>query len=114
MGISVFGYENKEKRPIHVSKKCCEDKHVDLLLKVEEERKHYLLNKDFNTLHHERKHFCCYCLHAFVTEEILKCQIKDCFNINGKQTIKMPKKGEYLKFKNFERFKITIHDLCRF
>ena len=29
----------------------------------------------------------------------------DCFKINGKQTIKMPKKGEY---------KITIHDLCRF
>ena len=29
--------------------------------------------------------------------------IKDCFKINGKQTIKMPKKGEYVKFKNFER-----------
>ena len=24
--ISVFGYENKEKYPIHVSKKCCEEK----------------------------------------------------------------------------------------
>ena len=29
IGISVFGYENKEKHPIYVSKKCCEDKHVD-------------------------------------------------------------------------------------
>ena len=32
IGISVFGYENKEKYPIYVSKQCCEEKHVDLLL----------------------------------------------------------------------------------
>ena len=32
IGISVFGYENKEKYPIYVSKICCEEKHVDLLL----------------------------------------------------------------------------------
>ena len=56
-----------------------------------------------HSLHRGRKHFCCYCLHAFITEEILKCHIKDCFKINGKQTIKMPKKVEYLKFKHFER-----------
>ena len=30
--INVFGYEDKEKYPVYVSKKCCEDKHVDLLL----------------------------------------------------------------------------------
>ena len=68
-------------------------------------------------LHRGRKHFCCYCLHAFITEEILKRHIKDCFKINGKQTIKMPKKGEYVKFKNFEtkkKKKIPIHDLCGF
>ena len=29
--------------------------------------------------------------------------MKDCFKINGKQTIKVPKKGEYVKFKNFEK-----------
>ena len=39
IGISVFGYENKEKHPIYVSKKCCEEKHVDLLLMGEEEKK---------------------------------------------------------------------------
>ena len=54
-------------------------------------------------LHHGRKHPCRYCVHAFVTEEILKRHIKDWFKINGKQTIKMSKKGEYVKFKNFER-----------
>ena len=40
---------------------------------------------------------------AFKTAEKSKCQIKDCFKINDKQTIKMTKKGEYIKFKTFER-----------
>ena len=40
---------------------------------------------------------------AFIKEEVLKRHIKDSFKINGKQTIKIPKKGEYVKFKNFER-----------
>ena len=54
-------------------------------------------------LHHERKHFCCYCLHALTTEDILEHHFKGCFKIKGKKTIKMPKKGEYVKFKNSER-----------
>ena len=62
IGISVFGYENKVKYPIYVSKKCCEDKHVDLLL-GEGEKKHYVLIKDLNTfmydhtLHHGKNIF---------------------------------------------------------
>ena len=56
-----------------------------------------------HTLHRRRKHFCCYCLQAFSPEEILKGHIKDCFEINGKQTIIVPKKCEYIKFKNFGR-----------
>ena len=56
-----------------------------------------------HTLRRGRKHFCRYYLQAFSTEEILKSHIKDCFKINGKQRIIMPKKGEYVKFKNYER-----------
>ena len=56
-----------------------------------------------HSLHRGRKLFCRYCLHAFITEEILKPHIKDCFKINGKQAIKMPNKGQYVKFKNFKR-----------
>ena len=73
--ISVFSYENKERRSIYVSKKCCEEKHVDLLLTEEERKRHYVLIKYFNTfmydhtLHCRRKHFCRYCLQAFNTEE---------------------------------------------
>ena len=40
---------------------------------------------------------------VFSSEEILKIHIKDCFKINGKQRIIMPKKGEFVKFKNYER-----------
>ena len=55
------------------------------------------------TLHGGRKHFSCYCLQAFSTEEIFKHHIKDCFKINGKQSVKMLKKGVYAKFTNFKR-----------
>ena len=85
ISISVFGYENKEKHPISVSKKYCEEKHVHLLVTGEEGKRHYV------------------CLQDFSTEGISKRHIKDCFKINGKQRIIMPKKGENFKFKNYER-----------
>ena len=78
------------------------------MTKVEGKR-HYVLTKDFNTfiyhhtLHCAGKHFCSYCLQAISAEETIKHHNKDCFKINGKQRIKMPKKGEYVKFKNFEQ-----------
>ena len=88
IGISVFGYENKEKHPIYVPKKCCEEKHVDLLLTGE---KGNVLLKNFNSFmydhdknvffydHNGKNHFWCYFLQSFSTEEILNRHIKDCF-----------------------------------
>ena len=55
------------------------------------------------SLHRGRKYFCRYCLHPFVTEEILKRHIKDYFKINGKQTSKMPKKSEHVKLKKYKQ-----------
>ena len=107
--IIVFGYKNREKHLIYISKKYYEKKHVDLLLIREEGKKRCVFIKYFNTsmydntLHHKRKQFCLYCLKAFSTEEILKSHIKDSLKINGKQRIIMPKKGEFVKFKNYER-----------
>ena len=89
-------------------KKCCEEKHVGLVLLGEEGKGHVLI-KDFNTfvydhtLHPGRKHLCSYCLQAFSTEEIIKRHLKDCFKSNGKQIIILPKKDGYVKFKNSER-----------
>ena len=105
--ISVFGNKNKEKYPIYVPKKCFEENHIDLLFIGEEGKKHYVLIKDFktfmynHTLHRRRNQFCCYCLQAFTTEEILKYHTKDCFIMNDKQKIIMLRKGEYVKFKNY-------------
>ena len=56
-----------------------------------------------NLLNDGRKHFCRCCLHTFITEEILNRHIKNCFKDNGKQTIMIPKKSEYVKLKNIER-----------
>ena len=79
--------------------------HVDLLLIGEKGKRHYILIKDFNkflydyTLHRGRKKFCHYCLQGFRTAETLTCHIKDCLKIHDKQRIKMPIKGEYIRFK---------------
>ena len=43
------------------------------------------------------------CLQAFSTEKTLKYHVKDCFKINKKKMIKIPKKVELVKFKNYER-----------
>ena len=78
---------------------------------LEEDKRHYVLIKDLNTFiydhisHRGRKHVYCYCFQAFSTAEILKSHVNDCFKINAKQMIMMHKKGEYVKFKNYERKK---------
>ena len=41
IGINIVAYENKENYIIYVSKKCCEEKHADLSLIVEEGKRHY-------------------------------------------------------------------------
>ena len=80
-----------------------------LIIDRRRKKKHYISINDFNRFIYEhsldrvRKQFCRYCLHAFITNEILKCHIKDCFKNNSKKTIRIPQKDEYVKFKNFER-----------
>ena len=68
-----------------------------------------------HTLHRGRKHFCRYCLHDFNAEKIVKDHVKEFFKINDKQSIIMPKKDNYVKFKNYEKkSKFIIYGLCRF
>ena len=78
-------------------------KTFDLLLTGEEGKRHYVFIKDINTFT---------CLQAFLIEKILKHHIRHCFKINGKQRIIMSKKGDYVKFKNYERkIKSPCHHL---
>ena len=44
-----------------------------------------------------------YCLEAFNTAETLKNHVNDCFKVNGKQMIKMPKKKKMLDSKIMKR-----------
>ena len=53
------------------------------------------------TLHRDRKHFCRYCLQSLRAAQILNRHVSDYFKINGKQMIKMTKKVEAVKFKNY-------------
>ena len=107
--INVFGYGKGQPFPIHISKETFEDQ-MNLLLTTEDEKKHYVIIKDFNafmynqTKHKEKKHFCMYCLQCFSSERILANHVNNCLTINGAQAINMPKHGEnILKFNNFHK-----------
>ena len=97
--INVFGYEDGQPFPINISKDTFEDQ-INLLLITKDEKKHYVLIKDFNAFmynqskHKERKHFCMNCLQCFSSKEVLDAHRKDCIVINGKQAIKMPNEDE--------------------
>ena len=107
--INVFGYEDGQPFHIHISKETFEDQ-MNLLLIIKDEKKHYVLIKDFNAFmynqskHKERKHFCMYCLQCLSSERVLANHVNNCLTINGVQTINVPKQGEnILKFNNFHK-----------
>ena len=103
INFNVFGYENEQFYPIHVSKQKNE-KVLNLLLISKDAKRHYVLINDFNrmmynkTKHKERKHFCMHCLQCFNTEEILAKHKNNCMVINGEQAIRMPKEGSKVQF----------------
>ena len=72
--INVFGYENGQPFPIHISKETFEDR-MNLLMITEDEKKHYVLIKDFNafmynqTKHKEKKHFCMFVCNVSLLKE---------------------------------------------
>ena len=107
--INVFGYEHGQPFPIHISKETFEDQ-MNLLLITKDEKKHYVLIKDFNAFmynqlkHKKRKHCCMYCLQCFSSERVLANHVNNCLTIKGAQAINMPKQGEnILKFNNFHK-----------
>ena len=109
ININVFGYENKQPYPIHVSKEKYE-KHMELLLITEDKNKHYVLIENFNrfmfnqTKHEHKKNFCMHCLQCFSSEEVLNNHKNNCIQVNGEQAIKMPdKNNNTLKFNNFHK-----------
>ena len=107
--INVFGYEDGQPFPIHISKETFEDQ-MNLLLITKDEKKHYVLIKDINAFmynqskHKERKHFCMYCLQCFSSERVLANHVNNCLTVNGAKAINRPKQGENIpKFNNFHK-----------
>ena len=100
--INVFGYEERQPYPIHISKETFEDQ-MNLLLITEDEKKYYVLIRDFNRFmynqskHQHRKHFCLSCLQRFSSKDVLEKHTTTCLIINSKQAINMP---NILKFNN--------------
>ena len=108
-GINVFGYEKGQPFPIHISKEKFEVQ-MNLLVVTKDEKRHYVLIKDFNKFmynqskHKEKKHFCMFCLQCFSSERVLANHVNNCLTINGNQAINMPKKGEnILRFNKFHK-----------
>ena len=62
-----------------------EDKHVDLLLIGEGEKKHYILIKDFDIIKIVGENIFVVIVCKLLTAETLNCCSKDCFKINSKQ-----------------------------
>ena len=88
--ISVFGYENKGKCPIYVSKEC-EEKHVDLLLIGEGKKNMFLSNISIDScmiIHYIVEEIFLLLFTVSITEEILKHHIIKAY----KQMIKVSKK----------------------
>ena len=107
--INMFGHEKGQPFPIHISEETFKDQ-MNLLLITKNEKKHYVLIKNFNAFmynqskHKEKKHFCMFCLQCFSSESILVKHANNCLTINGSQAINMPKQGNnILKFNNFHK-----------
>ena len=91
IGISVFGYENKEKYPIYVSKKCCKEKHVDLLLIGEGEKSNMFLSMIFIDS--------CMIIYYIVEENIFVVVV---VKINGKKRLRCLRKMNMLDSKTLK------------
>ena len=80
--VNVFGYENKQRYPIHISKEDFEME-LNLLLLESDGNKHYVQIKDFNsfmfkqTKHKSKNNFCMNCLQCFSSKEVLDAHRKD-------------------------------------
>lgn len=77
---------------------------MNLLLITKDEKKHYVLIKDFNfkTKDEHTKYFCIHCLQCFSGKDILTKHKTNCMVIKGEQAIRMPQKGNNtLIFQNY-------------
>ena len=93
-----------------------------MLLTEEKDQSHYVRIKDFNTfmynqtLHHDRKKICHYCLQSFlVLHKYYKDMLMIIFKLMSNRWFKQLKKMKLLnpkEIKVYRKKKIEIHNLC--
>ena len=72
---------------------------------IDDDKLHFVYIKDFDrfmfhkTKNKNKNHFCKSCLQCFNSTNVLTENKKDCFIINGKQSVKLEK--ENIEFKNY-------------
>ena len=108
ISITVFGYEEKEVRPLRNSNNMDREHNIRLMLIEKDGVLHYCLVKNRSRLlssqvskHKEKSYFCDRCLNPFWCEQSLNKHLEYCSNHEAVK-IEMPKKEEsVLKFKNY-------------
>ena len=81
-------FENKLTFPIYISDQKFKNL-MDLLLIIDENKLHYVYNKDFDrfmiqkTKSKNKKYFCKSCLQCFTSKNVLTEHKKVCLSING-------------------------------
>ena len=97
--------------PVYISEQAFE-RSMDLLLINDENKHHYVYNKDFNRFifnktsnnninnnNNNKKHFCKYCLQCFSSERGLIEHKETCLEINDKLSVKL--RSGSIKFQNY-------------
>ena len=78
---------------------------MDLLPLIDDDKSHYVYIKDFDrfmfhkTKNKNKKWFCRSCLQCFSSESVLIKHEENCFNINGKQSVKQEE--GIIEFENY-------------
>ena len=118
ISITVYGYEEKEVRPLRNNNNMDREHKIKLMLIEKNGVKHYAWVKNTSRLlssqvskHNGKKYFCDRCLNPFWCEQSLNKHLEYCSNHEAVK-IEMPKKGDKLKFENYykgERLPFIIY-----
>ena len=108
ISVNVFGYEDDIVFPLHITSFRYE-KHVNLLLLSNGEKRHFCLIRNMSRLlgdrtkHNGETFFCNYCLHGFTKQKLLDSHIPYC-SIKAPQRVSLPTEEEkWLKFENYAK-----------
>ena len=104
ISISVYGFEAEKQDeegekevgfiyPLKITREVA-DRHVNLLFLSSDDISHYCLIKNFSrfvrsqvTKHKNTYHFCRFCLHGFIREDLLNEHQDECFVHGGQKTV---------------------------